>query len=309
MNGSLPSREDDRLVFGADFDWHTFKSNAYLPNSKSISTQAPYANYTMRLEEWDFIPGFRYDHNEYFGSQASPSFGTIYHVPYFENTDLRFKISRAFNAPPLLWIYNTDPDQGVLPNPDLKAERAMVYEAGVSTKVFRRMDLGLNVYRSDVKDAIDTVCDDLDMCWKQNFKKVERKGVDLTLKYKLSEYLTLTASGAFNDVINIEPREIVRDQDIARQSFRLGMDFDNGNGLRVAIFGRYDRWSSPASLAPNDRKFIFDARFSKEWKNVYHAVDLEIFLNLYNLTNSKYWSSKTFPLPKRYFEGGLKASF
>jgi hypothetical protein len=38
-------------------------------------------------------------------------------------------------------------------------------------------------------------------------------------------------------------------------------------------------------------------------------VDLELFLNLYNLTNSKYWSSPTFPLPERYFEGGVSVSF
>ena len=40
-------------------------------------------------------------------------------------------------------------------------------------------------------------------------------------------------------------------------------------------------------------------------EDVESGIDVDFFLNIHNLTNSKYWSSITFPLPERYFEGGV----
>jgi len=309
LNASGRARERDIFVLGADFDWTTIKSNNYLSGSKDIGSQATYANYTWRWEDWDFIPGLRYDNNNQFNSQLSPSLGTVYHLPNLEKTLLRLKISRAFNAPPLLWMYNYDPAYSVAPNPDLKAERAIVYEAGFETEMIPRLKLGLNLYRSDVRDAIAVVEDNSGMYSSQNFKKFERRGAQLDIDYKLREDLNLYASGAFNDNINAQTKKIVRDQGIARQSFRIGAKYRHRKGFGLDFYGRYDRWTSPASLQANDRKFILDLRLSQKLQGIRKDVDLELFLNIYNLTNSKYWSSKNFPLPRRYFEGGFKLAF
>ena len=60
---------------------------------------------------------------------------------------------------------------------------------------------------------------------------------------------------------------------------------------------------------PNDRKFIFDGKVSREITELPGGVHVICFLAAYNLTNSKYWSNQDFPLPPRYFEGGVTIKF
>ena len=307
LNGSLNLRDNDVLVLGSDFDWHKLKSSNYLATGKRISMQAPYMNYTFNWDNWNFIPGVRFDNNRQFGSQTSPSLGVVYNFNDSGKSLIRAKISRAFNAPPLLWIYCDDPSVLVGPNPDLKAERAMVYEIGFETKMFSPVSIKLGLYHTDVKDAIATAFKD-GAYIKDNFKKFRRQGVELFLNYEVNDDLTLYGGGAFTDVKNRETNEIVRDADIARQSFSLGANYKNKGGLEINLHGYYNRWSSNPGDA-NDRKFIFDANFSQKFKNKKDNLEMELFLNIYNLTNSKYWSNPTYPLPKRYFEGGMSLEF
>ena len=166
---------DRILTTGTDADWHVLKSNTYLTQPEEVASQAPYANLLWRIQNWDFIPAVRFDDNSHFGSQLSPGFGVVYHVPGWEEGLIRIKASRVFSAPPLMWIYNNDSYYGVAPNPDLKAERANMYEIGTEGKFFvPGLKGSLNLYRSDVTDAISLVCiDPINYIYQeQNFEKV-----------------------------------------------------------------------------------------------------------------------------------------
>jgi len=297
-------------VFGMDVDWHTLKSNRYLDTRKKVSMQAPYANHTFQWNNWEFIPGVRYDHNTRFGSQTSPSFGAIYHFNNDYETFLRAKASRSFNAPPLMWIYNDAPSLFVGPNPDLKAERAFVYELGLETRLFSLMAMELNLYRADVTDSIALVYDATNSVFVQrNFNKFRRQGVELLLNYQVHEVFSLYTSSAFNDNENRATGEGARNQGAARQKFIVGANYKNEDGWGINVSGYYYRWCSEASLQPNDRKPIFDMKLTKEFNALNDNFDGEVFLSIHNLTNSKYWSSISFPLPKRYFEGGFSLKF
>ncbi len=288
------------IVAGADFDWHILKSNRYLPKSKCAVMQAPYLNYTLKRKNMDIIAGIRFDHNRQFGSQISPSLGCVYYLNKDKATVLRFKVSRAFNAPPLLWVYMDDPSLGVYPNPDLEPERAVVYEIGIASEMNNLLKINLNLYRADIKDAIgwSTTISAYD-----NFKKFRRQGAELFIDCQLTDKINLHASAVFNDVRNAETNEIVRDEAIAMQGFVISASYKGGNGFFANIIGTYNRWSSPASSQPEDRKFIFDARMRKEFNGV------SVFLNIHNITNSKYYSNINHPLPGRYFEGGISFDF
>ena len=305
LSGSLKVREDDLFVFGSDFDWHELKSSNYLKTARRINMQAPYMNYTFKWENWDFIPGLRYDHNQQFGSQTSPSFGTVYHID--KETLIRAKVSRAFTAPPLLWIYADDPGLWTGPNPNLKAERAMVYELGFETRVASALGIRFDLYRADIQNAINFVWDGGVYVY-DNIEQFRRQGAELFLDYTVNDDLTVFGGVTFTDAKNEETGERVRDADIARHGFSLGADYKNKRGLSAHLYGYYKRWSADPDQA-NDRKFIFDARFTQEFKDVRKGMDLEIFLNIYNLTDSKYWSNPDYPLPGRYVEGGFSLKF
>jgi outer membrane receptor protein involved in Fe transport len=162
----------------------------------------------------------------------------------------------------------------------------------------------------EIKDAIATVFNsDLGVFRKENFRKFRRQGAEMELRYRISNEWEVFGSGAFNHVVNRTTGRIVRGNGTARQSFRLGADYRSRKGFGANLYGYYDRWDSAASLEPNDRKFIFDAKLSQDFGRVGRWVEMEIFLNIHNIANSKYWSSKNFPLPGRYFEGGVTVEF
>lgn len=310
LNEDFRWGNDYSSVIGADLEWHGIKSNKFLTQSKTVNTQAPYANTIIGVGLWDIIPGIRYDHNQKFGSQTSPSLGTIYHFEDEHESLIRARIARVFNAPPLLWIVNSDPSQFVGPNPDLQPERAYSYELGLETHPVSSWDASLNYYLADVKDAIALVFDSSQSVFVQeNFRKFRRQGVELKTRYKVSSHWSLFSSGAFNDVENLTTKQTVRDQGIARQRYTFGVDVQGLGGWGLNVQGYYNRWSSQASLQPNDRKPIFDAKITKTFKPILKDIDLRAFFNIHNITNSKYWSSITYPLPRRYFEGGFAADF
>ncbi|MFC1510411.1 TonB-dependent receptor plug domain-containing protein [Candidatus Omnitrophota bacterium] len=308
LNSTVKPSDTDTFVAGADFDWTTFKSSHYLPSSKHISMQAPYLNYTKNINNWDLLASLRFDNNAHFGSQTSPGAGVVYHLKNKLNTKLRARVTRAFNAPPLLWLYNDDATYFVGANPDLKAERAMTYEVGVSSKLCDRATLDLNLHYADIKDAIATTFEN-GRYRKKNFKKFKRQGAELSLNIDLNDYINLFASSAFNDVRNKTTNELVRDQGVARQSFSIGTYLKNNHGLKVSIIGTYNRWMSDPSLEANDQKFIWNAKLSQSFPQTVNNIDLKLFFNIYNLTNSKYWSAISYPLPKRYYEGGFSLNF
>ncbi|MBN1869178.1 MAG: TonB-dependent receptor [Candidatus Omnitrophica bacterium] len=311
LNGSVDVLESSELVMGADFDWHRLKSNQYLDKAESINMQAPYVNYTAHLGPWDVITGLRYDHNRHFGSQVSPSVGSVYHFGDAQKTLVRARVSRAFNAPPLLKVYNDGVAFGftILPNPDLKAERATMVELGLQTTPFEPLKMDLSAYRADVKDGIADVMVSPLTTQTQNIRKFRRQGGQLLFSYDAGEHVTLYGSGAFNDAENRATGETVRDAGIARQKFTFGGRYKNERGFGLDVSGYYIRWSSDPSSRPNDRKPIFDLKLVREFKGIREAFDAEIFLNVRNLTNSKYWSNISFPLPRRYFEGGFSMTF
>jgi len=308
LNDVYEFSNDHVLTTGLDSDWHVLKSNTYLTKAAGINTRAPYANFLWRLEDWDFIPGARYDFNSHFGSQLSPSFGAVYHVPIWQDGLIRAKVGRDFNAPPLLWLYNSDPSFLVAPNPNLKAERATSYELGAEGPfIVHGLKGSLNLYRSDVSNAIAVVFNN-GLFQSQNFRKFVRQGAEARLDYAMNKQWSIFTAADFNDVRNVQTKKIVRDAGIARESFKWGSSYSWAYGFKVSLEGYYNRWSSSPGQA-NDRKPIFDVHLTENIRNVFRNMDMEIFFNLYNINNSKYWSSPTYPSPGRYVEGGVAVSF
>ncbi len=295
---TIHPREDDLLVLGTDFDWDTLDST-YLNEAKSLKLQAPYANYTLKLEPWDFNFGLRYDHNSEYGEEFSPSLKAVYHFRSIPGTLIRAGVSRAFNAPPLLWKYYDLSLSGLTINPDIGPERAWVYELGLESEPSSRFWIKLSLYRADVSDAIGNSLNDLGEWIKKNFQKFRRQGGELQLRVNLTDELSFFGSGAFNDIEDRATGQTVRGGGKPRQSFDIGMEYKSESGFSVILRGYYDRWNEPAEVEPNDRKMLCDLKMMQEFEH------LALFLNVYNLTNSKYWADSYFPLPQRYFEGGV----
>jgi outer membrane receptor protein involved in Fe transport len=168
----------------------------------------------------------------------------------------------------------------------------------------------LSLYRADVSNAIAAVMNAQNFWYQENFKKHRRQGAEFQNKLKIFEGLNFAAAAAFNDIEDRTTRRTVRGGGKARQSFDVGLEYKNKRGLVVSLIGYYNRWNKQTlvyynqlgeevSVNPNDRKMLCDLKVSQGYKN------LTLFLNVYNLANSKYWADYYFPLRERYFEGGV----
>ncbi len=300
-------REEDTLVTGADLSYHILKSSQ-LVSARNIFFGAPYANYTMVMGSVDLIGGARYDFNEEFGEQFSPSLGAVLHAPSAPQTLLRVNVSRSFNAPPVLWRFFDNVAPGVTAsNPDIQPERAWTYEAGMETRPWEKLFLSFKVHRSEIEDAIATVQRN-GLFIKDNFNRFRQQGFTFESRLNMTKEWILSFASTFNDAEDLNTHLTVRNRGVTRPSFRLGLQGQAPGDVRLNLLGRYDRWDSSPSAAPNDRTFIFDGRLSKELTTI-QGVGVTCFLNAYNLTNSKYWSDDNFPLPERYFEGGFTLEF
>ena len=308
LTSTFHPREKDLLVLGGDFDWDTLKSS-YLTQAKGQQLQAPYFNYRLKLEPWNLNYGLRYDHNSEYGKNLSPSLGAVYHFNNVSDSLVRFNAARAFNAPPLLWRFFAETANNA-PNPELEAERAWVYELGMETKPLPEIWTKLSLYYADISDAIASATNEAGKWTKKNFKKFRRQGIEFESKVKLFEGFSFFTAAGFNDVEDRTTHKTVRGSGIARQSFNLGVEYKNKQGLGLFLRGYYNRWNEEAavywnqlgeevSVDPNDRKMLFDLKITQEFKNI------SLFLNIYNLTNSRYWADYNFPVQKRYFEGGI----
>ena len=300
-------REEDTFVMGGDLSYHILKSSQ-LVSARNILFGAPYTNYTLVLDPVDVIAGARYDFNEEFGGQFSPSLGAVWHAPASPETLVRVNVSRSFNAPPLLWRYFEDLAPGVTAsNPDLQPERAWTYEAGVESQPWEKLFLSFKAYHSEIEDAIATV-ERNGLFIKDNFDRFRQQGFALESRLALAKEWALSFAANFNDAENRNTHLTVRNRGVTRPGFLLGLQGQVPCGLRVNLIGRYDRWDSSPSALANDRTFIFDGRLSKKMATI-RGVGVTCFLNVYNLTNSKYWSDIDFPLPERYIEGGVTLDF
>ncbi len=299
LSTSSHPREKDLLILGADLDYDAIKSSVYLSKAKSLKSYAPYSNYTLKINPWDLNFGLRYDNNSEFGEQVSPALGAVFHFDNIADTLARVSVSRAFSAPPLLWKFNENPALNTAANPDIKPERAWVYETGIESRPLSFLWVNLSLYRSDIHDAINSAENDLGQVYMKNFQKFRRQGAEFQCKIKLFAGINFLGKAAFNDIEDRSTKKTVRGGGKPRQSFDTGLEYKNKIGLTVNLLGYYNRWNEPVSSQSNDRKMLYDLKLSQEWKN------LLSFVNIYNLTNSKYWSDYFFPLPERYFEGGV----
>ena len=307
LKGDYEFEGGHAISFGYDGAYHEVKS-PLLPEAKDVLIHAPYVQSVISLDPFKMNLGMRYDANEEFGDQWSPTAGLVYHVPYAGETFLRFNVSRAFDAPPIYWKYFSNTAGSTLNNPNLAPERAVVYEASLDTKPTETLWVKWSVFQSDVRDAIDTVQVSPGKYMKINFEHFRQKGTELEATQRLFHHFLLTFGAGLNDVENRVTRTQVKGRGVSRDYFKLGALFHHKRLFDAALLGRYQRWDSLPSSEPNDRKFIWDAKFQKEVFQK-ESYTVSTFLNVYNLTNSKYWYDLDFPLPGRYVEGGITISF
>jgi vitamin B12 transporter len=302
LQSKLLIADNQTLLIGIDFGRDQLDSDLMTGREK-FGRYANYVNYLLNIgEQYSITLGGRYDNNTAFGQEFSPSAGIVYHLPYWQ-TDLRLSVAQAFNAPPLVFKYATG-----MANPDLKAERATaVYELSAETKPQSDLWVKLALYRAEIKDYAEF---DWSKFIMDNIGRIRRQGVESELKYNVLKDLQTQAGLSFNRVQDRETGAIVQNGAVAKLTYNLGLNYNYQNEWNLILKGNYRFWNEPANSKPNDRNFIWDARFNYNFgSSTNNANQTSAFIGLFNIFNTDYWADERYPLPGRRIEAGLKYSF
>ncbi|MBN9479562.1 MAG: TonB-dependent receptor [Bordetella sp.] len=173
-------------------------------------------------DEWSLTSNFaltaglRLDDHDLYGSQVSPRLYGVWKPT--GNLIVKGGVSSGFRAPDIRQTLadwgQTSRGGNVYGNPDLEAETSRTYEGSVIYTVSSNVEIGLTAYQTDFKDKILRVtCVEAGAwCVSEpanssgrfgttyiNVDEVRIKGLEATLDARLTDSITLKATGTLND--------------------------------------------------------------------------------------------------------------
>lgn len=302
---SLRLAEEHSVAAGADIGRDKLDSDQ-MAEAAEINRYGLYANYQWLLsKEWSLTAGGRFDDNQAYGNQFSPSGGVVWHLPL--ETHIKASAARAFNAPPLIYKYISG-NPALLPQDDLRAERAWVYELSAQTKPMSDLRLRAGAYRAEVEDLV-TIVEIVPFTTYQadNVAKARRQGLEAGVSYDVMPDLAASTGWELNRVQDRVSGAIILDNGVARTAYHFGLDY-SASPLTFGIKGNYYFWNEPPANDAKDRRFIWDARVSYDLTKLAKRP-VSAFVNLFNIFDRANWFDQNLPSPGRRVEAGLQYRF
>ena len=277
-----------------------------------VNSWAPFVNAEYRIGNLGLHAGARYDYDSSFGNQLSPSVGATFN--FLKASLFRVNVARTFKVPPLWYTLGVSYFDQILPNPNLRPERAWAYSAGFESQELRFLYVKLSGYYHQMTDGIVRVPADTEgrFTW-GNISKFVRKGYDAELGILTPIGLTGYIGTNYNKHENTTGTEAVILTWIPTQTYKAGLKYkieklDFFANLRA----RWIWWNMDPDTAalfnPHDKKWIIDFRISKGFM-IQGNTRLGIFLDIFNLTDQVYWDRSDMPNPRRWGQLGLEVGF
>jgi len=295
---------DHEMVFGVDFDSGHLESLSFKDGKQRLEKWAIFLNETVSLGKISLTPGFRYDHTSTNGDFWSPSVGVTY-TP-LESTVLRAYVARGFNTPPLAFTFG----DGFFfaANPALEMETVWSYSLGFETTMLRYAWVKTTLFRHDINDLVGDIQLADGRFTFTNQGKQRRQGVEVEVKTMPVFNTSLTFGYAFVDAKDRENDETI--PLVARNTYDVGLQYDDRKSFRAALKGRYIQWHGEPADNGRYTAMIWDLHLSKKlfaFKD--ERRELEAFFSAHNLFNGAQYPSFPFRNPRRWFEGGIRFYF
>ena len=311
--GSYNPSERFSLVSGIDYYRVKADFSKYILDQPIIFVNewAPFVNAEYRIGGLGLHAGARYDYDSSFGSQMSPSVGANFN--FLKASLVRVNVARTFKVPPLWYTLGVSYADLILPNPDLLPERATAYSAGIESQELGFLWMKLSGYYHLMTDGIVRASHPTlegRYTW-ANSDEFTRKGYEAELGVIVPGGVTAYMGTNYNDHTNKGSGQII--SWIPTRTIKSGLKYVNEKlNLAANLRGRYIWWNEDAELMslfdPHDKVWLFDLRISKGFK-LSEFVDINLFLDAYNLTDQLYWDRKDLPNPRRWFQLGFEIKY
>jgi vitamin B12 transporter len=297
------------LVSGIDYYRIKADFSDFIANQPviTVDSTAPFTSLAIELGRVGVDVGARYDDDSSFGSQLSPQAGV--HVRLMEATILRANAARTFRVPPLWYTLGASYFNIVLPNPDLGPERAWAYSAGFESQELKHFYTKLSWYYHDMEDGIVSVFNPANFTFSwANTGEFTRKGYEAEGGAIIPGGLTAYFAYNHNDHSNDVSQVVV--YDIPTTVKKGGLKYQNEKiDFLANLRARWVYWNTnpTTTLLPNDQEWLLDLRLLKGFP--LRNDLLEVYVDVFNLTDELYWSRPDFPNPRRWWGLGLNYRF
>ncbi len=268
----------------------------------------PYVNLTQHVRRLTLNGGLRYDGSRRFQGQVSPQAGAVYNIG--RATLVRGSVSRAYQAPILYELVGVSFTSQVLPNPNLRPERAWLYSAGFESNELPWLWLKLSLYDHKMSEGIVTKQrPDGRLIW-DNLDTFTRKGVEWEVKGQHPIGLFASLGFNYNKHENTTPDNQQLLTWIPTRIWKSTVGYTNARvGFDLNVTGKYIWYNQQGFvrdiLQANDKKWVFDLRVSKN-VNLSATRSVSIYADVYNLTDTLFWERIDFPYARRWLDFGAK---
>jgi outer membrane receptor protein involved in Fe transport len=312
VKGAYNPSEHFSLVSGVDYYRIKADFSGFIADQPIIyvDTVAPFVNAEYRIGGLGLHAGARYDYDSSFGSQLSPSFGANFN--FAKASLVRVNVARTFKVPDLWYTLGESYVDLILPNPDLRPERAWAYSAGFESQELRYVYVKVSGYYHRMTDGIVQVPADIEgrFTW-GNATKFIRKGYEAEIGIIPGFGFTAYFATNYNDHKNVGEGVVLTW--IPTRTYKTGLMYKNEKlDMMINLRGRWIWWNEDESLvelfAPHDKKWAFDLRASKGFA-LTPNTRFSLFLDVFNLTNTLYWDRSDYPNPRRWGQIGFELSF
>jgi outer membrane receptor protein involved in Fe transport len=285
----------------------------YIPGQPLIYVNqwAPFANMEYRIGDLGINLGVRYDDDSSFGSQVSPSFGINWN--FLESSLVRMNIGRTFKVPDLWYTVGESFMDVVLPNPNLRPERAWASSIGFETQELKYIYFKGSLYYHEMTDGIITERSEENPAywiW-ANSTKFIRKGYEAELGVMTPWGISAYIATNYNDHTREDTGNIV--YWIPTRTYKSRLQYENKKwDLTAHLQGRWLWWNMiPSELGfffPHDKRWVFDLRVTKGFR-LAENMSIDLVLDIFNLTNRLYWDRLDSPNPRRWMQLGFEMKF
>jgi vitamin B12 transporter len=271
------------MVIGADYDHGSIDSDPSI--SRTIDKWGLFINDTLTIGPFSLTPGFRYDSTNFKGDYTSASLGATWQLT--ERTLLRAYVGKGYAIPSVVLNF--------------AREHVMAYQLGIETADIPFLNFKATFFLHRSTDSVSSVTGESE--------KQVKQGVEVEVRTVPLFNTSLFAGFNFVDAYSRESGDEI--PGIARQTWNLGLNYDDHRTFQGALTGHYIWWNSSNELNILPGKynaFIWDINLNKK---VLAAEDYsaELFFTGHNIFNGSQYQDGAFPNPRRWFEGGVRFRF
>ncbi|WP_425059983.1 Colicin I receptor [Sporomusa carbonis] len=265
-----------------------------------------------RYDDWRFYDGYTYGYDSAQGryitnntpegkaDSFNPKLGLVHKVN--DKLTLRSSIGKAFRAPNVYELAKDwESSSGTIykSNPDLQPEKDTNYELGCDYRIDKTLLTRLNIYHTDVTDAIDkrtyTNSDNRTVSQFINSGKARINGVEFSLNKRLSDSWNSFLNYTYNDAKVTEsvaaPENVGKQMgSVPKKMFNIGFNYANGP-WQGSLTGNYVSETNDPSKQGQKGYGTYEAYFTVDTKISYKIEEnTTVSLSVDNLLNKKYYT-------------------